>query len=330
LNFLRQFGPASAFLRGVAGYDFYAHDTVLNREYIDMQAGTDLRFGQCDATLTGDYARRQSDLEDVTTTVTQNTLEVPAASLGFRCTRPIGFSPFVTVSQTWNNNSASLLRTSDYNTFLTSGGVAYKHPFIGELDLFGQYSVARFPNRLFPDGTGLVADSYNHVAGGLRITRDFGSKLSLTASVSYTSVDPRIATEQSFSGLTYLVDLTYRISPRLQFEGGFNRDAAPSNQFNTTFSVGDSYHATLGYEVNEKLNIGLHGERRDQKFSGALLEPGVNIGSETVDSAGGFVRYSLTNKLTLNLNLDYQNRDADVRIFSYSDYRAGIAVTAAF
>jgi Putative beta-barrel porin 2 len=331
LNYTHQFGEASAYIAGIAGYDFYQHNSILNRERIDTDAGLKLRFGSCQALLHGNYERHQSDLQDVTLiTVTHNTVEVPTLALDARCNRDQGFSPYATVTQTWSYNSSTSLMTSDFRTFLVDAGVAYKQSSLGEIDFFGQYNATDFPKRLFPVGSMLVEDGYVVDGGGLRLNHTFGGKLQAAITLRYTSLSPRLPLEPGFSGLMYEGDLTYEISPRLRLDFTALRATNPSNQVNTTYSIDESYEASLHYKISELLEFGLTARRLSQHYKGVLLTPGVDITSQTIDSINGYLSYDFSRKLSLNLTAGDETRRADVGAFNYDSARVGLSITAAF
>src|ERR1700743_2876413 len=71
LNLTHQFGQASAFLTGSAGYDYYTNNTILNAERINLAGGGALKFGRCTANLSASVLRGQSDLEDLVATITK-------------------------------------------------------------------------------------------------------------------------------------------------------------------------------------------------------------------------------------------------------------------
>ena len=331
LNYNHQFGTASAYLTGIAGYDFYQHNSILNRERIDTEAGLKLRFGSCQALLRGDYARHQSDLQDITLiTVTQNTITTPALAVDVRCNRDQGFSPYATVTQTWSYNSAVSLQSSNFRTFLVTAGVAYKQASLGEIDLFGQYNATDFPKRLFPVGALMVEDGYIFDGGGLRLSHTFSAKLQATVTLRYSALSPHLPSEPNFSGLMYEGDLSYALNSRLRLNLTASRSTNPGDQINSSYSIDESYRADLQYQLSELLALGLSAGRTSQSFKGALLVPGVDISSQTIDSLSGYLRYDFSRKLSLNLTAGEENRHADVAAFNYASTRVGLSVTAAF
>ncbi|HVV72183.1 MAG TPA: hypothetical protein VHI52_11910, partial [Verrucomicrobiae bacterium] len=51
VNYFKQLGADSAFLAASAGYDFYQHNTLLNRERLDGVGGLNVRLADCDGTV---------------------------------------------------------------------------------------------------------------------------------------------------------------------------------------------------------------------------------------------------------------------------------------
>jgi hypothetical protein len=331
LNYNQLFGSASAYLTGIVGYDFYQTNSILNREHIDVEAGVRPRFGSCQALLRGAYARRQSDLQDITQLLTtKNTVEVPVIGVDVHCLRDEGFSPYATASQTWSFNSAPTMRSSNSRTFLVEAGVAYRQGSLGEVDLFGQYNSTDFPNRLFIIGGVPHSDGYLVDGGGVRFTHTFAGRLQVSATISYVSLDPHIVFEPKFDGFTYEGDVSYAFSPRLQVQFSAIRATNPSSQSNTSYSIDESYSIHATYKLNERLNLGVNARHATENFHGAFVIPGVNIQTQTINSINGYLSYDFSRNLALNLTAGDESRRADVAAFGYDSGRIGLSITAAF
>jgi hypothetical protein len=331
LNFNKNIGSASAYLTGTIGYDFYQTNTILNREHIDTQAGVRFKFGSCEALLGGTYSRQQSDLQNITQVLTtKNTIEAPVASIDFRCPRDHGFSPYVTATQAWAFNSAPSLRSSNSRSFAVEAGVSYRQGSLGEIDLFGNYDSTDFPERLFLIGGMVQSDGYTNDGGGIRFSHTFGGRLQASVSVSYTALNPHLPFEPKFDGFNYAGDVSYTVSSRLQVELSASRAVNPSIQTNTTYSVDTSFSGQATYKLNERVTLGVNGSHATQDFSGAVVIPGVNIQSQTINSINGYLSYSFSRNLALNLTAGDESRRANVAAFNYDSGRVGLSITAAF
>src|SRR4029077_10265988 len=86
-NLVEPMGGISFFLAGQAGYDLHQHNSQLDRERIDLQAGADTYVAVCDTTLIGSWGRHQSDLMDLSIGTTDNTQQTLSAGLDVSCDR---------------------------------------------------------------------------------------------------------------------------------------------------------------------------------------------------------------------------------------------------
>ncbi len=334
VDYTHDFGNGSAYVTGNAGYAFYQHNTILNRENIDLEAGFRQNFaGDCSALVRGNFRRAQSDLQDIDVTViAQNTQTVPSVSFNVSCSQESGFSPYANVSETWSNNSNSLIQLSDYRTLAAEGGVSYRQPLLGEIDLFAQYNGTDFPKRQVPifDPPSLVDDSYIVNGGGIQLLHSFGSRLTASVTLRYTMLHPRSPLEAKFSGLTYSGTVGYTVSSRLKLNFAVQRSTNPSNQIGNAYSVDQNYSAGATYLISSRLNFGVSGRYVDQSYAGDFL-PGANvINSQTIKSVNGYLSYDFSRNLSLSLTAAHEERTANIAEFNYASTRVGLSVAAAF
>src|SRR5579871_3099669 len=71
-NWGEPMGGLTLFLTGQAGYNFYARNSQLNSESLNLQAGANQRFSVCDATVSGAWARNQSNPANLVIASTKN------------------------------------------------------------------------------------------------------------------------------------------------------------------------------------------------------------------------------------------------------------------
>ena len=106
INLALPFGRSSLFLGGSAGYDFYVNNHVLDQERISILGGGIGQFGPCHETLSGSFARSQSDLNNIDTLAVTNTENHESVALAATCGRATGLAPTAQVSENWEQNSA--------------------------------------------------------------------------------------------------------------------------------------------------------------------------------------------------------------------------------
>jgi hypothetical protein len=333
LNINLPVGREALFLQSSAGYDFYRINTILNRERINVLGGVTGPTGPCRETLTGSYARYQSDLVDLAgpevLLSTRNTEDHEAINLDGTCGRAIGLAPTFSLSQAWADNSAVVRRVVDSRTFSATGGLAYARPALGSLSVFGEFITTEFPNNvLLVDGMP-QADGYQVYAGGLRYDRRLGARIQGVVSLSYTSLDPAIGND-GFRGFTYSADGTYQASSRLQAHIDFSRVTTPSNVLGASFSVDQNLLAEGIYAVGPRLSLKLGALRLARHYEGPGLVDDLDLTNETIYTVYTTATYTLSKRLAFALDLRREQRDANISAFSYVSTRVGLTATGTF
>ena len=335
LTLAQPFGRQSVFLNASTGYDFYRVNRILNSERISVDGGAVTRFGPCSQTLIGNYARSQSDLALLAVLApsanrVQNISNTERVGLNGSCGQAIGFAPTFGLSEDWVQNS-SQLSSPGSRTFSLNGGVAYRRPSFGSLSLFGSYSKTNFdaPTNL-PPGVPAFADGFRTYAGGVTYTRRIGSRLTGTASISYTSLKPTSRLSRPFSGLTYEFNTSYAVSPRLNGQLKIARATSPSTRIGGTYSVSQVYSGEINYALGQRWNLQTGASRQKHDYLGGQVLPGLDLTKETVDTIFGSARYKLTRRISLTMTLTHENREASLAAFSYSSNRVGLSASTSF
>jgi hypothetical protein len=324
IDIVRMFGRNSVFVNGAAGYDFYNHDTLLNRERIDAQGGFSSLIHGCKAMVSGGYARHQSNLEDLQLIVTKNTETNELIKFDGDCAKQVGIAPQVSVSEEWMSNSAITRRTVDHNSLVATGALAYSQPALGQMSLFGQFEQTQFPNRIIPIGNTILEDQYKLYAGGLRFTHNIGSRIEGEVSVSYTSLQPNLPGVPGFNGLTYAIDVSYKPTTRIQTHAAFSRQTEPSNRAGSSYSIGNLYSGDLTYQFGTRIALNAGASYAIRDFVGSQLVGPVFITHEQIKRVFGSLRYDVTRRISCTLHAEQRARNANVAQFSYSATIVGL------
>ena len=330
LNLVEPLGGATVFLNGYIGYDIHQRNTILDRERISVSGGANTRLAICDTTLSGVYARSQSDLYDLLVVATNNTQETITAALDATCNMGGRLTPSFGVSHTWSTNSAIQYLTQEYESTNANAALAYNAGSLGTFSLIGTYGRTDYPNRFFLLPTGLKQDGYNMYSGGVRYENDIMPNLNLTASVSGTRLETDNNAGASFDGITYDGTLTLRASSRMNFRAGLSRQTRPSMYLNSSYSVSESYFAGADYVVSARIKAAINATYTQSDFSGAALLPGLNITDQTMKSVMGSLSYTISPTFSATLSGGYTQRDANVVGYSYSGAQVGLALSKAF
>ena len=330
LNLQKALGRLSATLQGSIGYDFYQHNTILNRESINLEAGLNAKISSCTASLNGDYARQQSDLQFLTLVTTKNTQTSTSASLNTQCGRRVGFAPYFSVSQAWSDNSASQLFSSDSNTLSGSAGVAYRRPALGSISLFWQFDRTKYPNRLLPVGLNLFTDGYDTITEGLRLDHTFAAVIDTSLVVSNTSLHSHVPTGTNFKGLTYEADVGYHPTTKFDVRFVYYRRINPSNRIGATYSLDQSYSLSADYKLNRLFLFSVGGSSSTSNYQGLALIPGIDVSRQSSRSVFGTLTYDIGRNFSLLFNATHQEATANVVGFSYTDNQLGLSLSKAF
>jgi hypothetical protein len=325
----RPIGRQSLFLTGSTGYDFYARNRVFNRERIDVAGGAALQAAGCHATALADYARRQSQLQDLEFLGVLENLETDQLyRLSADCARPIGFSPTGSVSESITENSQALQKNADHHTLTGTAGLLYSNPGLGRLQLFGEYDTTRYPNRII--GPGGKTDGYKAYSGGVSYERHVGARLDATAQATYMHLRPDAPGEPGFDGLTYKVDVTLQLGSRLKVSGDFEQGAIPANRIGVSFARSQSAQVGLNYASSSRLNFGAGGFIQDHRYEGAALDPTVFVTHERVSGLFGTSELKLGRKASLLLDCRWEQQTADIAAFSYDDVLVSLTAAIKF
>lgn len=330
LNLVEPLGGATVFLSGYLGYDIHQRNTVLDRERINIQGGGNARLAVCDTTLSGIYARSQSDLTDLVVVAVNNTQETITAALDAVCSTGGRLTPSFGVAHTWSTNSAIQYLTQEYESTVANGALAYNAGSMGTFSLIGSFSRTDYPNRFFLLPTGLKSDGYNMYSGGIRYQNDIMPNLNLSASVSGTRLETDNNVGAGFDGITYDATLTLRASSRLNFTAGLSRQTKPSMYLNSSYSVAESYFAGFDYRISGRLKAAVNASYTKSDFSGGALLPGFNITDQNYKSVMGSLSYTISPTFSASLNGGYTQRDANVLGYSYSGAQVGLSLSKAF
>jgi hypothetical protein len=327
----RPLARTMVFIKGTGDYDFHAINSRRDHENLDFSGGAGGHFGPCQESIVGDYGRTQSDLADLQTGVTNNTRESEGVKFNAACGRAIGLAPEFGVTQSWANNSATVLRQIDSTSLTVDASLAYRRPILGALSIFGQYVDASYPHRTLIGLGGSLASGYEVYSAGVRYERHVGTRIDTTLSISYTALDPSAGSGSRFRGLTYSVDLSYNLTNRLKAHASATRATVPSNRVFANYKIDDTYDADLSYLWGTRLRFKLLGSiaSSDYHGNGAVVRK-VDLTQETLYSATASATYNLNKRWSLVVSVGDDERRANFPGLSYSSTKATLGATVKF
>lgn len=327
----RQLGREVLFLQGTAGYQFHRTNTVLNRENIDITGGINTHVLRCQELVTGSYLREQADLAEQSRLVVRNAVQISKVGLDADCGRAIGLAPTASVSQSWRTNSAPRLALNNSDTFSATGGLAYRQPALGSLSLFGSFSQTSFPDNQFIVNGVVSTAGFKYYSGGATYDRHLGGRIEGSASISYSTVQPDIAFEKGFNGLTFALDGTYKVNSRLDLKATAVRAVVPSQQVGSNYSVTGTYEVDVSYALGTRLDLSVIGLYRTlNNGTGTTAGVPIDLTHSTTESVFASGTYKLSRRFSFTLMAGDEDRQANFTGLSYNGARVGLTFTATY
>jgi len=319
LDVQRLSGASKLSLHADGGYDFYRRNTRLNRERINISPTAGLKLSICDVTLTGSYARNQTDLANLASTTASQSLITNVESklsggVETACGHEIGLRPMVGANIEHDTNSAVLRQGFDRDTITYSAGLAYVHPSVGMLMAFGSSRNTLFINSFLAGGE---HNGYLVKSLGGRFTRDTGARLRGWVEVTYVELDQRQAISRGFGGLNWSADLTFEASSRLQAHMPFAREITSSAVADTTYHVDTSYGLDVKYALSGRLQLALRGLITQRSFSGSQGAVGVALTNDHLYYNSATFTFAESDHLQFTLMGSYDRRQSNSSFYNY-------------
>lgn len=329
VNLVLPVAGRATFLRGGVGYDFHEYNTILDSERIDLVGGVATGLGPCGGTLSGGYARRQSDQQDLDLVVTKNTQETISGSLQASCPLGRSLAPFFGVQAARTDNS-SAQNVANSESISYSAGLSYSNKAIGVVNLFVSYGESSYDE----PSTGLPANrnpGFNNLQAGASIARPIGSRLTGSASIALSRVevdDPQVG--DGYTGITGSGALSYQVNRRLNLSVGYDRATNPTLQEGSSYQLSSSLQISAGYQVSSRLRASLGARWSERSYRGELGTASTRITDEDNRSVFGSLATTLGRDIGVTLDARYEDRNTNLTIFNYDAYQASLTVTKTF
>jgi hypothetical protein len=316
------------FVKGSAGYAFYAHNSQLNGQTIDVQGGLNAHLRDCRLTFAGEWSEEQTKLQDLSVAVNRNIEDTDTIRLEGDCGGPVGFGPSASIVREWSNNSAQQLVASDYRTITATAGIDYRRPTLGSVSLFGSYVQTDLPNRTVAIGPVSASDGYRYYSVGAGFDHRLGGRIESSLRIAYVTLEPYAHSVPGYSGVDLHADVSIRVSGRLNGRLSVVQEPLPTIVSNSTYTLSDSYTVEADYAMSSKVNLKIVASYATNDYSGVALIPGVDIQHEAIWTVTCRSRYQVSRRLSVELWAAYGSRNTDVLLYDYNDNRVGLSLTA--
>lgn len=321
------------FLNGNIGYNFYRKYTQLNREQIQLTGGFDQRVSSCVGHGEVQYGRRLSDIRNLAPQETaqsiNNTEEERQYSADIGCGGTIGLRPSVGFSRDEIRNSSASRQFADSVSNTVTAQLGYALPSLGVLSVFGRIGDTSYTRRPLVNGQ---KDGVKIRSAGVQLERSVGVRSSLTGSVNYTSVDPKLPGAQKFRGLGFNLSAAYRGDLfGLQLTG--SRTIEPSRLLFASYDVTTNVRGTLSRQFTPRLSGSLSAgyERRQFRASPAFAtSPLFSSRSDKLIDYSANVQYAATQRISVSLNATHSKRTSNAQLIPYDANRVSLTTSLSF
>ncbi len=341
-------GRQQFFVGALLGADFYGANTQLNRERYALGGGFNLSAGaSCTGTVAANYTSRQIVVSDQSESV-PNARTVLNYGLTAGCQSPAGLGAGVTLQRIDTGNSAAGREAFDVNSVIISPYLSYSRPTLGRFSLTANINYVTYPNRIIltPDGS-LQEDGTNIFSARLGYQRTLGSRLQLTAGVSYLETNPQPQTilaedaelgilfpldRAKFSGMGYDLQVTYTPGSRLAGALYFARDVRASPNVGALYQVNTAYGLDINYQLGRAITLGMGGTYTIRDYAAGFGSP-TEVVPRDKDNIGrvyGRITYATPRLFNISLLLAYQNRNSDPAIYSFDSFSAVLTISFDF
>jgi hypothetical protein len=319
-------------LAGSLNYDFYARNTQLNRERINLLGAAGTRVAICDLSVSSGVNRRQSDQADLSIvpgdpqSSSVNAQTVFSVGGTVTCGQSIGIRPTAYVRYTTTDNSDPDRRVSNAETLIYGGGLSYTSPAFGVLTAFVGRTEYRFPNRA---GRANIAgiDRLSGTQFGASLDRRLGARLQVNGEVSYLAANAPFGLGKEASGFNWDVGAALLLGPRARLTANVSSMLDVTTNFNTNFGRTKFYGAQLQYVLTPLIRLTTGVSRRERELDNIfLLAPTAAITGDRLDEASATLRYMRGTRLSFLLGAAYRKRTADNPIYDFEGLRGSFGV----
>jgi hypothetical protein len=334
-------GAYGVALNGVFGYDYRPRNDFLSDRRLSFSIAGNAAVGShCSAGGNARYDSGQTDLQDLTVNVTQNTTQTYTLNASETCTAPTGLTENLQVTHAATHNSSSEL--NNYDSTGVSGLLGYSNRTIGTVGVTLSYAktdYSKFASLSAGSPQPLEVSSI-----GVQISRPIGARLSGSASVSYSHSTQGLAPgavntgSNSYSGLTSAIGLNYLVGPRLQLATHISRSVSGTYLQDVGYSVSTQVDGSATYQVSSRITtgFGVTWARTDYKGRQLVFNPLLPIlilstpTWQDTTTVYGQASFQIGRRSSIALNVRYMTGSSNLSLYNYSSTYAGVTLATSF
>ena len=339
-------GRGGLFVQANYGRDMiYGSNRVAPSERLMAGAGLDFNLSRCTGQVGGSWRRGLSFLTEATQ-FGGFSQETATAGFAAQCRLGGAFSLNGSVLRSdvsvVRNASGGLTSTAfDIQRWSYSAGVGFGNAALGQFNLGGSISESTMPGRLLLTPDGLEEDGLNQRSLRLGYSRRFGSKINLSAGISYLDTQPSTAVNVIFiDGVPQLVDrpgfkgagydaaIDVTFSPRLGLALTAGRNTSANGIVGAQFVVATSWAAQIDYRLGSRYNFAAGVNLRNSQFRGAFVSPLDPIRRQSDDFMRIFAQFGgrLGQRLRLSVDVAHNRRRSNPAILNFNSTGVGLSL----
>ncbi len=333
VNMSRDLGRQTVFLSGSIGRQYFARNTMLNSNNLNVGGGASLSLGnRCGGNLKAGYSNRGTQLGTFEEVIPS---EQERVSLGASatCRTPGGLSGSLSYgySNATNHTHDPLNEVdrsfANVNSNHFGANIGYAVGARGQVGLQGSWSKNRYPNQLLPTGG---SNRNEIVSGSVFAAYRVGSSLSASGSVGKSEVRTNVPGSSAFSGTTWNVSMNYS-GPRIGAGISTGRSVSGGAGGSANYSIGTFFNTSVNYRLNDRMSVagGIATSNSDYRGLEQLPETEAVRSSKSRRYFVG-ADYSMSKIFSFSLDLNHQKRSSDPSGYSYDENSILLGIRARF
>ena len=329
----RAFGRQQLFVTSTLGRDFYARNTLLNRNRFLIDGGLNWALGtRCGGRVQGGYSNRGTQLGTFEQVIPSTQIE-SSFLVAANCRTATGLSANLNYNRSKITNHTDdpegIVDRSFANvkSHGVNGGIGYPIGQRGEIGIQGNWNEQDFPNQLLFTGEPNGSKSYGvNAFGNYRV----GTSLRVTGGLGKSWVNPRAMFAEDFSGVVWNLGVNYS-GPRLGASVSTGKSVNGSTGGTANYTIGSFFNGTITYKANPKLSLATGIATSDTDYRGIEQLPETE-GIKSAKIRRYFIGadYRLNKIVSLSLDFNHLKRSSEPTSDSYKVNTVGLSVRGSF
>ena len=327
-------GRQQLYIGGLIGRDFFINKSEFNRNRWSLGAGVIWRLGARCSGVVGAETQEQLLQVDELGRFTANvqTTNTAAASANCQTATGLGFGGSVRLENASNDTPERA--AFDYRSTTYAPSISYGNDTLGRFSIGASFGSVSFPRRPVVTIAGLEQDGTRNLNGRLGYSRTMGTRLQVSAGVSYLKTTPQPSAvlaldtngqvisvpRDPFSGTGYDVSLVYQPSSRLTVNILGDRGVNSSGNVGALFTIRQGLSVNMNYKIGPSLNFGLGAARTTNDYRGSFVVPGEiqQRLSDRFERVYAKLDYSPVRLYSIGVEVAHQRRKSNPAIFDFA------------